>query len=102
MTSMPLGMLKLVNLCLYKLMSDQSLGPVLRSSIYSVVGHTILSFKDVGRQILSSINANELVQKWTLALDSITHHDRRKISALLYLGKSYNHFRIHRGTVNRT
>ena len=88
MTTLPMGMLKLVNLCLSKLMT-QSPGPVLRSSIYSAIGHTILSFKDVGSQILSSINGNDLVQEWTLALDSITHHDRRKISALLYLGKLF-------------
>ena len=101
MTALPMGMLKLVNLCLSKLMT-QSPGPVLRSSIYSVIGHTILSFKDVGSQILSSINGNDLVQEWTLALDSITHHDRRKISALLYLGKClkmntyiYNYVTVH-------
>ena len=94
MTTLPMGMLKLVNLCLSKLMT-QSPGPVLRSSIYSVIGHTILSFKDVGSRILSSINGNDLVQEWTLALDSITHHDRRKISALLYLGEYFKIFPLH-------
>lgn len=83
MPSLPVDILKLVNLCLTKL--DQKPGPVLKSIIYSAVGHTMLNFKTIGLEIMKSINGNDFIREWCLALDSITHHDRRKISALLYL-----------------
>jgi len=63
-----------------------SIGPVLRSCVYSLVAHSMCYYKDsVAVQILENVNRHEFIGKWCLAMDSITHHDRRKISALLFI-----------------
>ena len=51
------------------------------------LAHSMCYYKDsVAVQILENVNRHEFIGKWCLAMDSITHHDRRKISALLFIG----------------
>ena len=68
-------------------------GVILRSTLYSVIGHVMLFYPSVARAILASTdNGDQLISNWCLSLDSITHHDRRKISALLFIELIKNNF----------
>ena len=52
----------------------------------------MLFYPSITRVIMVNSDINQLVQNWCLSMDSITHHDRRKIAALLFLELLENQF----------
>ena len=74
----------------------QKPGTVLRSMMYSVAGRVMLQFPDsmkiIGEKL--GMNISNFMVTWCNDMDSITHHDRRKISSMAQLGKNKMFFRM--------
>lgn len=66
----------------------QKPGAVLRSMMYSVSARVMLQFPDsmkiIGEKL--GMNISNFMLTWCNDMDSITHHDRRKLSSLAQLG----------------
>ena len=65
-------------------------GPVLRSAMYLVAARVMLQFKHVFSLLLPKLNLNLtlFIKQWCSDMDSITHSDRRKLSAFTIIGES--------------